>query len=369
MDLTQTLRNLPSIPSGAVQAYRENMGRMVEMVNRIMSQRADIQMLTGGNPMSMVFDNHKNHGLFMRCVFSLGRFDMLAHTIPWVYRTYQQHGFSYSYFPAHLQAWQQAIQAFLAPEEAAPLLAVYQWIESHHETFIALSQQPPEKPEKPDENWKEIYDRFLASLIDGDRQTGMAIAKQSVSSLSGLNDFYVEVIQSAMYKIGALWEKGEISVAREHLASALVNRIMAMQYIELMQPGETLVGTAVVTAATNEFHEIGATMVANSLEADGWKVEYLGANTPLTSLIDFVSNTKPDILAISSSMPYNLESILEIIQEIKSWPAENQPRIMAGGLAFQNLPDLVREVGADGYAKDCREAVVLARTWQKEIAG
>lgn len=366
--MTEEIKTLPSIPPGAVQAYSENLGQMVERVNQLMSARPDIRILTGENPMSMMFDNHKNHGLFMRSVFSIGRLDMLTHTIPWVYHAYHKHGFSYSYFPAHLQAWQKSIKAFLSPADAAPILAVYQWIESNHETFIALSEQPRQDTRKPDENWNDIYDRFLLSLINGDRETGMAIAKASVSSLSGLNDFYLEVIQPAMYEIGALWENGEISVAREHLASALVNRIMTMQYMELMSSGTISRGTAVVTAATNEFHEIGATMVANSLEADGWKVDYLGTNTPVKELLEFVSNTTPDILAISSSMPYNLESVRDIIYEIKSWPAKKQPRILAGGLGFKNFPNLAGELGADGYAKDCREAALLARTWQKETS-
>lgn len=362
-ELRREVLALPPIPDNAARAYKTGLGQMVEQVNRHMSARPDIHVLTGGNPPSTMFDNHKNHALFMSSVFSLNRFELLAHTVPWVYHAYHRHGFSYSYFPVHLRAWLDVLREFLQPGDAKPLLNVYEWMVSRHQAFIEASKEPLYPPQKPEAQWKSVYEAFLRSLIDGDRAAGLEIARNSVSSLSQLNDFYIGVIQPAMYEIGSMWENGDISIAREHLASALINRIMAMQYLEIMAPGEKTGKTAVVTSATNEFHEIGATMVANSLEADGWKVDYLGANTPVMELLDFVANTNPDLLAVSSSMPFNLESIRDIIREIRTWPTEKQPFILAGGMSFTSLPDLARQLGADGYARDCREAAALARQW------
>lgn len=302
----------------------------------------------------------------MSSVFSLNMLQLLADTVPWAYRTYHNHGFSYSYFPAHLQSWRTVIPESLTADNAAAILRIYEWIESRHETFIELAENDVPQPSAAAGPHSEDFDAFLRSLLEGDREKSLAIARRFVSNPSELFEFYLYFIQPAMYEIGNLWEKGEISTAREHLASAIVNRIMAVQYVEQMRTSDKIRGTVVVTAATNEFHEIGATMVANTLEFDGWDVCYLGANTPNEDLLGFVSQTAPDILAISSSLSLNLVSIRDIIREIRTWPREKQPKIMAGGLSFKNHPDLPEKLGADGYAPDASKAVELARTWQKE---
>ncbi|MFO7802062.1 MAG: cobalamin-dependent protein [Desulfovermiculus sp.] len=366
--LRDELADLPQLSEQSVTAYKENLAALVEKVNKIMSSRADLKLLIGDNPLQMMFENHKNHGLFMSNVFSLHKYELLAHTVPWVYRAYHSHGFSYAYFPAHLQAWRTALQETLSNAEAQPLIQVYDWMLSRHEEFIAWSQDTQSTPSEPSEPWNEVYQEFVQALVQGDKNRVMHLGQSSVPSSQDLVHFYLQVVQPAMYTVGEMWEKGEISVAKEHLASALVNRLMSSQYVELMRPGEGQRGRAVVSATVNEFHEIGATMVANSLELDGWEVEYLGSNMPKEDLLDFVFAYQPNVLALSAAIPFNLESMRKVIQSITNWPAEKRPKVMVGGLAFQGVPDLAKQLGADGYARDCSQAVQLAKTWLEQQA-
>lgn len=358
------LSELPHIPEASVQEYKDHLAALVERVNNSMSSRADLRLLIGENPLSVMFANHKNHALFMSNVFALHQYELLAHIVPWVYRAYHSHGFSYSYFPAHLQAWRTALQEMLPAERAEPLISVYDWMLSRHEDFIHRSEQARFMAQEPVGAWSTVYKDIVQALVQGERHKIMQLGRDVVKSTRDLVDFYLQVLQPAMYTIGEMWERGEIGVAKEHLASALVNRLMSVQYIDLMRTEEEKRGKVIVSAAANEFHEIGATMVANSLELDGWEVEYLGANVPQDELLGFVSSHKPDILAMSVAMPFNLEAMQSVIQNIAFWPAENRPKIMVGGLAFAGFPKLPEQLGADGYARDCSQAVQLARTWQ-----
>jgi methanogenic corrinoid protein MtbC1 len=360
------LAELPSLPVQSVMAYKQNLAALVERVNKIMSSRADLKLLIGENPIQVMFENHKNHGIFMSNILSLHQYELLAHTVPWVYRSYHSRGFSYAYFPAHLQAWRDALMKILPPDEARPLVLVYDWMLSRHEDFISWSQEIQSRVQEPPESWKGMYQQFLQALIHGQKDKVLELGKEAVGSVDDVVDFYLYVLQPAMYVVGGMWERGEISVAKEHLASALVNRLMSLQYIELFGPQREKRGRAVVSTTTNEYHEIGAIMVANSLELDGWEVEYLGSNMPKEDLLDFVFAYQPDILALSVAMSFNLESTQSIINSIASWPEGKRPKIMAGGLAFRDLPDLATRLGADGYAEDCRKAVQLARAWQEQ---
>ena len=361
--LIAELSELPQIPEASIQAYKDHLAALVDRVNNNMSARADVRLLIGENPLSVMFANHKNHALFMSNVFALHQYELLAQIVPWVYRAYHSQGFSYTYFPAHLQAWRTALQEMLPAERAEPLISVYDWMLSRHEDFMHCSEQARFMAQEPVGAWNAVYTAFTQALVRGERHKIMQLGQDAVRSPQDLVDFYLQVLQPAMYTVGEMWERGEISVAKEHLASALVNRLMSVQYIDFMRTQEKR-GKVIVSAAANEFHEIGATMVANSLELDGWEVEYLGANMPQDKLLEFVADQNPDILALSAAMPFNLESVQSVIQSMRSWPAEKRPRIMVGGLAFAGFPKLPEQLGADGYARDCSQAVQLARTWQ-----
>ncbi|MFP4194722.1 MAG: B12-binding domain-containing protein [Desulfobacterales bacterium] len=365
-DLVKEAEDQAEIPEQSARIYKEHLGELVEKVNSLMLSRADIKMLIGENPAGVMLDNHRNHAFFMSNVFSLNAGGLLARTVPWVYSTYRNHGFDYAYFPAHLNAWCRALEQLLPADDVAPLIRVYEWMLSRHEDFIRAAEQYTPLIPEPAPEWKDKFEDFLYALLKADKKACTEIAKRSVDSSAGLADFYLNVIQPAMYAVGNKWEAGEISVAAEHLASAVVNKIMSMHYLELMkEPAEDKGRAAVMTSAANEFHEIGATMVTNVLEAEGWEVAYLGANTPLSEFVEFVRSENFDVVMISVTMAFNLEFVKEAIQDIRENPETDSPWIMVGGLVFNDCPGLAEKLGADGYAADCRQAADLADRWKK----
>jgi methanogenic corrinoid protein MtbC1 len=168
-----------------------------------------------------------------------------------------------------------------------------------------------------------------------------------------------------MYEIGMLWERAEISVAEEHLASAIVVRIMATIGIAKIEVVEAK-GRAVVTASPNEFHEIGAWMVSDALEQDGWMVQYLGANTPREDLVRLLQSFNPDILAISVTIPFNVNKAKDTITSVRSKSELAGMKIMVGGRVFNENPELWAVTGADGFAPNLQSARRLAAQWKED---
>jgi methanogenic corrinoid protein MtbC1 len=101
-------------------------------------------------------------------------------------------------------------------------------------------------------------------------------------------------------------------------------------------------------------------MVADLLEFNGWDTVYLGASTPHASIASMVCQHHADVVALSVTMTYHLGPLEEAIRTIRSTPGCERTRILVGGRPFLLEPDLWRELGADGSARDAREAVVLA---------
>lgn len=355
---------MPLVPLEAVKNYREKNAEMVSLVDVELAARSDIMDLIGNNALQMMYDNHRHHASFMAAVFGVVGYEMLARTIPWVYRTYHSHGFSYDYFPTELRAWQKAVSTHMDDELSSQIMTVYGWMIEVHDTMIRLAEGPTEKL-PVSEQWFEIKEDFRNRLLEGDFQSCLAIANQYVVDQETLQALYLQIIQPAMYEIGMLWETAKISVAQEHLASAVVARIMATIGGAVSFPHKKR-GKVIVTSAVNEFHEIGAWMISDVLEQDGWQVRYLGANTPGRELLMMVDEFYPDLLAISVTMPFSLSAVKDVIESIKLNVLHKDLRVIVGGRVFNDNPELHEYVGAHGFAANTDEMLRLARKWQRD---
>ena len=165
-----------------------------------------------------------------------------------------------------------------------------------------------------------------------------------------------------MYEVGRRWEKGAISVAQEHLATTLITGAISQAFFTLPQAPVTR-GLAVVSATPNEFHQLGASMIASTLETDGWRVHFLGGDMPHSDLLTFLGEQKPFLLALSTTIPFNLTQVGELLAEIRSAPDLKQLKILVGGQAWAGDAGLALKLGADGFANDLRSALDLANRW------
>ncbi|HUN66362.1 MAG TPA: cobalamin-dependent protein [Bacteroidota bacterium] len=109
-----------------------------------------------------------------------------------------------------------------------------------------------------------------------------------------------EIIRPAMARIGELWMSNEIEINQEHRASHAVMEGIIRLAPELHR--KTANGrTAICACPEGEYHEIGLRCLAVSLESEGWNVEYLGANTPFTTLASFLRPSKADLVCLSAT--------------------------------------------------------------------
>lgn len=354
--------HLPEIPKEAVEDYRGNSETMLEAVNDDLSSRKDITDLIGDNSRNKMFENHENHLRFMANIFEFNNYKLMVRTIAWVYRTYHNHGFSYNYFPAELEAWIKAVNGNLKPENAKPIREVYSFALENHRKFIDIAQDLNQPEFDIPEKWEAPVNELMDALLDGNLEIALKVADESVNSQQDVEDFFEYTVRPAMYRVGSKWQEGEVSVAEEHLASSTVSRVLSTLYSRFITFEENK-GKAVVTAVANEFHEIGSRIIADSLELDGWDVDHLGVDTPQSDLVDLLLEKKPFLLGLSLAIPFNLDTAVETIEKVRSRPELDDVRILIGGKAFNDNPELWDETGADAWCQDSEEAIEVAREW------
>ncbi|MHB1048152.1 MAG: cobalamin B12-binding domain-containing protein [Thermoanaerobaculia bacterium] len=204
-------------------------------------------------------------------------------------------------------------------------------------------------------------DLYLEAVLAGRRQDAVDAALGAVERGMDVRDVYVEVLQEALYEVGRRWQAGRISVATEHLASAITQLVVARLY-ERLPRGETVRGRIVLTGVEGESHQLGGNMVADALEADGWDVRFLGTDVPTPDVLEAVSAHRAEVLGISCTIQQNLPKVAFLVGTVRATFLEASPRILVGGGAFRASPERAREVGADAWAADMREAIAVART-------
>lgn len=363
--LVEEAKRLPAVPLQTATAYQDHLPGMRRFVDGALTAHPGIPDLIGNNSRQMMYDNHRHHGTFMATVFAINGFSLLARTLPWVYRAYHAHGFAYYYFLLEMKAWLAAAELNLEEKDFKALRPIYDWMIEKHDQVVDLAESSATLPPTIGEDSFQQKEVFLAALLEGDHRQCLNLATGAVSTVDDIENFYLHILQPCLYEIGMRWEKAEISVAQEHLASAIVTRVMASLNL-LAHPAAERRGRAVVTAGPNEYHEIGALMVSDVLENDGWEVNYLGANVPPEELLAHLRQFRPEMLAISVTIPFNLGDLRGLVQTIRQDQDLKETKILAGGRVFLENPELWQEIGADGFAANAQEAKLQARQWLRE---
>jgi diguanylate cyclase (GGDEF)-like protein len=136
---------------------------------------------------------------------------------------------------------------------------------------------------------------------------GRAAEKISLQCLTdGLTvaGLYEQVIAPAMARIGELWEQGEITIADEHLASALNLKVMASVYAASLPDKPALDhGSVLLAGVEGDRHGVGLRMAGDVLELAGFEVHYLGEDVSTADLISAVAARGPDVIALAVPTP------------------------------------------------------------------
>jgi methanogenic corrinoid protein MtbC1 len=197
---------------------------------------------------------------------------------------------------------------------------------------------------------------YLESLLKADRITAGQIVHNAAENGVSIKDIYISIFQASQHEIGRLWQNNQINVAQEHYCTAATQVIMSQLYPYMFRHeknGHRLIATCV----NGELHELGIRMVADFFEMEGWDTYYLGANTPVKSLLESLSQFEAEIICISTTINFNVSAAAELITSVRKSADASKIKILAGGRPFNIAPDLWWKIGADGYAVDAQEAI------------
>jgi methanogenic corrinoid protein MtbC1 len=181
----------------------------------------------------------------------------------------------------------------------------------------------------------ELSGHLQQALDAFDEPAAQAVLDWLISDLS-LTAVLRDVVVPYLTELGERWERGTASVAQEHFASNLIRGRLA----GLARGwGNGHGPRAVLACPPGELHDLALMAFGIVLNRTGWRIDYLGTNTPVEELTRTVDARRPDLVVLAATRPETLEPLRPELAAL----ARRAPLALAGAGA---TPQMARAVGA-----------------------
>lgn len=324
-----------------------------EVTERFLTAHPDWLARYGERARTMGIEDAQYHVTFLAGALESGTPAAFADYARWTSRVLESRGIARTFLAENLEQIRDSVCSRVTPDAAASIEElVSNALGALRETTATEAAQASS------DRLALAREMYLQAILAGERVAALNVVTEALRDGATALDVYVDVLQAALYEVGRSWEANRITVAHEHAATAITQFVIASLYPRLDRSAAGQRGTMVITGLPGELHSVGATMVADALEMRGWNVHWLGTNLPHRAILDVIRERQPDCVGISATMLFSLSAVRMLISSVRQeWGLSK--RIVVGGAAFRQSRELWRELGADGHARDVREAIAL----------
>jgi len=193
-------------------------------------------------------------------------------------------------------------------------------------------------------DWQAQADQLYTAIAAGE-ETHARHWLGRLAAGASLIDLCERVIAPALRRIGDDWAAGRVSIAQEHRASAICERLIARH---TGQPGGRPRGRAVVATPPGERHGLPALMAAACLREDRWLVHHLATDLPVAEVTRLAAVVRADLVVFSSATPEGARRARFAARDVAA--ADPRPLTLAGrpGDSLRDLIRLARDARGPG---------------------
>jgi excisionase family DNA binding protein len=199
-------------------------------------------------------------------------------------------------------------------------------------------------------------DRLERRLVAGDEAGAWGVVQSALGSGATPAEVLTRVLAPALRSIGERWAAGELSIADEHRASAVAQRLIARMGPQFARRGRRR-AAVVLGSVQGDRHSLPTAILSDLLRGEGLEVVDLGADCPAASFVDAARAAgRPCAVGVCVTAPEALEHTAELIGEVRH--AGVDCPIVVGGGAVSDA-HLAERLGADLWAGPIDEVVAL----------
>jgi corrinoid protein of di/trimethylamine methyltransferase len=210
----------------------------------------------------------------------------------------------------------------------------------------------------PDER---LYGEMAQAVIDGlpdkARQLAGEALRAEIDPLAAIDEGF----KPGMDVVGEGFAKGELFIPDLMMSGEAMKAAIATLEPELMKRKQQreVLGKVVIGTVQGDIHEIGKTLVATMLAANGFEVHDLGVDVSSQQFIDKVREVNADVLGLSALLTTTILNQEQVILSLQEAGLRDQVKVIIGGVPAN--PEWADEIGADAYAENATEAVSVVK--------
>jgi methanogenic corrinoid protein MtbC1 len=285
---------------------------------------------------------------------AFGRQELFTEQVEWSRSSYAARGLAQHNLELNLRCMREVLECELPKVGQAEALAML-------DTALASFGRPARaigSVLEQDAPHVELIRKLLLAVLEARREDALALVLNVNGGLGAL-DVETQVLAPLQAEIGRMWQRGEVNIHEEHMASDIVEEaLVLLRHKVERQPANG--HSVLVCSVVGNLHDIGSRIVADHFETDGWRTLRLGANLPSSDLVHAVRDFGADLVALSVTLTTQVRNAAAMIEALRR-ELGGGPPVLVGGPPFSQVRDLWQAVGADAWGASAAEAVGAGR--------
>jgi corrinoid protein of di/trimethylamine methyltransferase len=207
---------------------------------------------------------------------------------------------------------------------------------------------------------QEYYEKLAQAVVDGEDEIAIETAKAALEAgldpLECINNGLTE----GMNRVGELFASGEYYLPDLIIGGEAMKAAMNVLEPALLDTQEReVLGKVVIGTVQGDLHEIGKTLVATLLTANGFQVTDIGADKSPIDFMNAAIEADADIVGASALLTTTMVVQGEIVEALDDAGLRDKVKVIVGGAPVdQSWAD---QIGADAYGKDAISSVAIAK--------
>lgn len=208
---------------------------------------------------------------------------------------------------------------------------------------------------------EKMYEDMAKAVIDGVPDRARALASEALDAGIDPLEAIDKGFKPGMDVVGEGFANGELFIPDLMMSGEAMKTAIATLEPELLKRRQQreVLGKVVIGTVQGDIHEIGKTLVATMLAANGFEVYDLGVDVSAQQFVDTVREVDADVVGLSALLTTTILNQEEIIVNLKEAGLRDKVKVIIGGVPAS--PEWAEEIGADGYAENATDAVKVVR--------
>jgi len=208
---------------------------------------------------------------------------------------------------------------------------------------------------------ERLFEALARAVIDGLPDKARDLADESLRA--GLDPLTVieQGCKPGMDVVGEGFARGELFIPDLMMSGEAMKAAIATLEPELMKRKQQrqVLGKVIIGTVQGDIHEIGKTLVATMLAANGFEVHDLGVDVSARQFIDAVRKVDANVVGLSALLTTTILHQETVVQALTEAGLRERVKVIIGGVPAS--PEWAKEIGADGYAENATEAVAVVK--------